>query len=91
MKYQHLSPRFQVYTLEADDVHRVVFFDCRSQVTGTADKLAFQSRRRCYDWGPYLSLEDTYLLDDVKELLKSGDIATALSKARVFTLTGEDH
>ena len=39
------------------------------------------------DWGPYLSLEDAYLLDDVKELLKSGDIANASRKARVFTLT----
>jgi hypothetical protein len=39
------------------------------------------------DWGPYLSLEDAYLLDDVKELLKLGDITKASAKARVFTLT----
>lgn len=39
------------------------------------------------DWGPYLSLEDVYLLDDVRELLKAGDIAKAATKARVFTLT----
>jgi len=39
------------------------------------------------EWGPYLSLEDAYLLDDVKELLKLGDITKASTKARVFTLT----
>ncbi len=39
------------------------------------------------DWGPYLSLEDAYLLDDVKELLKVGDVTKASAKARVFTLT----
>jgi len=38
-------------------------------------------------WGPYLSLEDAYLLDDVKELLKSGDVIAASTKARIFTLT----
>lgn len=39
------------------------------------------------DWGPYISLEDAYLLDDVRELLKAGNIAAASAKARVFTLT----
>ena len=38
-------------------------------------------------WGPYFSLEDAYLLDDVKSLLKTGDISGAAKKARVFTLT----
>lgn len=39
------------------------------------------------EWGPYLSLEDAYLLDDVREFLKQGDIAKAATKARIFTLT----
>ena len=39
------------------------------------------------EWGPYLSLEDAHLLDDVRELLKSGDIAQASQKARLYTLT----
>lgn len=39
------------------------------------------------DWGPYLSLEDAYLLDDLRDLLKRGELAEASKKARVFTLT----
>jgi hypothetical protein len=39
------------------------------------------------DWGPYLTLEDAYVLDDVRSLLKAGDISGASKKARVFTLT----
>lgn len=39
------------------------------------------------DWGPYLSLEDACLMDDVRELLKAGDIAQASTKARIYTLT----
>lgn len=38
-------------------------------------------------WGPYLLLEDAYLLDDVRALLKSGDVSQAARKARIFTLT----
>jgi len=39
------------------------------------------------EWGPYLSLEDALLLDDVKELLRQNYIHEATKKARVFTLT----
>jgi hypothetical protein len=39
------------------------------------------------EWGPYLSLEDAYRLDDIRELLKSGDVAQASRKARLYTLT----
>jgi len=38
-------------------------------------------------WSPYLSLEDAYKLDDVRDALRRGDIKTATSLARVFTLT----
>jgi len=38
-------------------------------------------------WSPYLSLEDAYKLDDVREALGRGDIKSAARLARVFTLT----
>ena len=39
------------------------------------------------EWSPYLSVEVTYKLDDVRDALKNGDTATAAQYARVFTLT----
>lgn len=38
------------------------------------------------EWSPYLSLEDAYKLDDVREALRRGDIAAATKLARVFSL-----
>jgi hypothetical protein len=38
-------------------------------------------------WSPYLSLDDAYRLDDVRDALRRGDIQVALKLARVFTLT----
>lgn len=38
-------------------------------------------------WSPYLSLEDAYHLDDVREALRRGDVKTAAKKSRVFRLT----
>ncbi len=38
-------------------------------------------------WSPYLSLEDAYKLDDVREMLRRGDIEAASKQARVFRLT----
>jgi len=38
-------------------------------------------------WSPYLSLEDAYKLDDVREALRKGDLNGAMRFARVFTLT----
>ena len=38
-------------------------------------------------WSPYLSLDDAYRLDDVREALRRGDIATASRSSRVFSLT----
>ncbi|MEW6264880.1 MAG: hypothetical protein AB1641_17535 [Thermodesulfobacteriota bacterium] len=38
-------------------------------------------------WSPYLSLDDAYKLDDVREALRRGDVKTASRLAWVFTLT----
>jgi hypothetical protein len=39
------------------------------------------------DWSPYLSIEDAYKLDDVRDALRRGDIESASRFARVYTLT----
>lgn len=39
------------------------------------------------EWSPYLSMEDAYKLDDVRNALRKGDTATAARYGRVFTLT----
>ncbi len=38
-------------------------------------------------WAPYLSVDDAYKLDDVREALRRGDIKTATRLARVYSLT----
>ena len=38
-------------------------------------------------WSPYLTLDDAYKLDDVREALRRGDLKTAGRLGRVFTLT----
>lgn len=38
------------------------------------------------EWSPYLSVEDAYKLDDVRDALRRGDIAAATKFARVFSL-----
>jgi len=38
-------------------------------------------------WSPYLSLDDAYKLDDVRDALRRGDIKRAASLARVYKLT----
>lgn len=38
-------------------------------------------------WAPYLSLDDAYRLDDVREALRRGDLKSASNLARVFALT----
>ena len=37
-------------------------------------------------WSPYLSLEDAYKLDDVRDALRRGDLEAATRLARVFKL-----
>ena len=38
-------------------------------------------------WSPYLSLEDAYKLDDLRDALRRGDIRRASQLSRVYTLT----
>ena len=38
-------------------------------------------------WSPYLSLEDSYKLDDVREALKQGDLERASKLGRIYKLT----
>ncbi|HFE67259.1 MAG TPA: hypothetical protein ENJ93_08345 [Chloroflexi bacterium] len=39
------------------------------------------------EWSPFLSLEDAYKLDDVRQALRQGNLDIATKLARVFTLT----
>jgi hypothetical protein len=39
------------------------------------------------EWSPYLSVEEAYRLDDVREALRRGDVKSAARHARIFTLT----
>lgn len=39
------------------------------------------------EWSPYLSLEDAYKLDNVREALRRGDVKAAAQHGRVYTLT----
>ncbi len=39
------------------------------------------------EWSPYLSLDDAYKLDDIREALRRGDVKSAAQHGRVFTLT----
>lgn len=38
-------------------------------------------------WSPYLSLEDAYKLDNVREALRQGNIKAASQHGKVYTLT----
>lgn len=38
------------------------------------------------EWAPYLSMDDAYKLDDVREALRHGDLETAGRLGRVFRL-----
>ena len=42
-------------------------------------------------WAPYLSLEDAYKLDDVREALRQGDISSAVRLGQIYTLTPVSH
>ena len=38
-------------------------------------------------WSPYLSIEDAYKLDEIRDALRRGDIEDAAGMARIFSLT----
>ena len=38
-------------------------------------------------WSPYLSLDDAYKLDEVREALRQGDVKSASRLAKVYMLT----
>lgn len=38
-------------------------------------------------WGPYLSVEDVRKLDEVRQALRDGDLATAMKHGTVYRLT----
>ena len=38
-------------------------------------------------WSTYLSLEDAYRLDDVREALRQGEVKSAAKLARIYKLT----
>jgi hypothetical protein len=38
-------------------------------------------------WSPYISVEDAYKLDDLRDALKRGDIKKASQLGRLFSLT----
>ena len=38
-------------------------------------------------WSPYLSLEDAYRLDDIRQSLRKGDLEAAARHSRVYRLT----
>jgi hypothetical protein len=39
------------------------------------------------EWSPYLSLDDAYKLDDIRETLRKGDLKSAAKFAKIYTLT----
>jgi len=39
------------------------------------------------EWSPYLSLEDAYKLDDVRDALRQGDVKAASQHGKIYTLT----
>ena len=38
-------------------------------------------------WSPYLTVEDAYKLDEVREALRRNDVESAAKLSRVYTLT----
>ena len=38
-------------------------------------------------WAPYLSLEDAYKLDDVRDALRNGEVSKASRLGKIYTLS----
>ena len=39
------------------------------------------------EWSPYISVDDAYKLDDIREALRQGNVKAASQHSRVYTLT----
>jgi len=42
-------------------------------------------------WSPYLSVEDAYKLDDVRDALRRGDLESAAKYGRIYELRPVSH
>jgi len=42
-------------------------------------------------WSPYLSVEDAYKLDDVRDALRQGDLESAAKYGRIYELRQVTH
>lgn len=42
-------------------------------------------------WAPYLSVDDAYRLDDVRDALRQGDLASAAQYGRIYELRPVAH
>ncbi|MFP4481008.1 MAG: hypothetical protein ACLFOA_09100 [Desulfohalobiaceae bacterium] len=42
-------------------------------------------------WAPYLSVEDAYKLDDVRDALRNGDLKSATKYGRIYELRPVAH
>lgn len=42
-------------------------------------------------WSPYLSIEDAYKLDDVRDALRQGDLESAAKYGRIYELRPVAH
>ena len=43
------------------------------------------------EWSPYLSIEDAYKLDDVRDALRQGDLESAARYGRIYELRPVAH
>ncbi|MGF1616181.1 MAG: hypothetical protein ACFCVA_20345 [Gammaproteobacteria bacterium] len=43
------------------------------------------------EWSPYLSIEDAYRLDEVRDALRQGDVALASKYGRIYELRPVAH
>ncbi len=43
------------------------------------------------EWSPYLSIEDAYKLDDVRDALRQGDLQSAARYGRIYELRPVAH
>ncbi|GFP29278.1 hypothetical protein HKBW3S42_00759 [Candidatus Hakubella thermalkaliphila] len=77
MHIQFDSPKLRVFLEEYyTSRHQAIVAEVDVELLETDD-----------EWSPYLSLEDAYKLDDVREALRRGDVKAAAQHGKVYTLT----